>query len=42
MRQESKQLDVKLEKFFTVVRKKDDLDYVPDSLQVILESLAGK
>ena len=27
---------MKLEKFFTKVRKKDDLDYEPDSLQVIL------
>ena len=32
---------MKLEKFFTKVRKKDNLDYEPDSLQVILESLAG-
>ena len=27
---------MKLEKFFTKMRKKDDLDYKPDSLQVIL------
>lgn len=32
---------MKLEKFFTKMRKKDDLDYKPDSLQVILESLAS-
>ena len=36
---EAKKLDEKLRKFFAEVRKKDDSDYEPDSLRVMLASL---
>jgi len=36
---EVKELDEKLRKFFTVVRKKDGSDHEPDSLRVMTASL---
>ena len=36
---QGKELDERLQKFFVEVRKKDGLDYEPDSLQVMIASL---